>query len=313
MSVAELSRETMGEVNHYPVMHREVLEFLEVTNKKVIVDCTVGIGSHALRLLETMKKDALLIGIDKDEESLAIASRRLTAYAGQFILVKGDFSRIDGILRDLNIKGPDAFLFDLGISTYQLNREERGFSFLREGPLDMRMDKNSFLCAYDLLNNLSEAELINIFRKFGEERYANRVVRYLVAERKGEPIFTTTQLVHIILRALPLKSRGHRTHPATRIFQALRIAVNRELEALAGGLEKAIGLLNEKGRLAVISFHSLEDRIAKHTFKEFTSKSVVKTLTKKPLIPTQEEINENAASRSAKLRVIEKIHLCSSG
>jgi 16S rRNA (cytosine1402-N4)-methyltransferase len=145
MNVAELSREMKEEINHFPVMHREVLEFLEVADKKIVVDCTVGIGSHALKMLSAMKKDALLIGIDKDEESLALATQRLAAYAGQFILVKGDFSRIDEILRDLNIKGVDALLFDLGISTYQLNRQERGFSFLREGPLDMRMDKNSFL------------------------------------------------------------------------------------------------------------------------------------------------------------------------
>jgi 16S rRNA (cytosine1402-N4)-methyltransferase len=156
---------------------------------------------------------------------------------------------------------------------------------------------------------LSEAELINIFRKFGEERYANRVVRYVVEERKDEPISTTTQLVDIILRALPLKSRGYRIHPATRIFQALRIAVNRELEALTVGLEKAMGLLNKKGRLAVISFHSLEDRIAKHMFKDFASKGIVKIITKKPLLPSQAEIDQNAASRSAKLRVVEKMHL----
>jgi len=307
MSICELPIEKMVQAYHYPVMYKEILEFLALQNKKIIVDCTVGIGSHASKLLEVMNKDAFYIGIDKDRDSLEIARQRLEPFSGQFSLFKADFSDLDRILRDLDIKGVDAFLFDLGISTYQLNNSNRGFSFLKDGPLDMRMDRDAFLSAYDLINNLSEIELGNIFKKFGEERYYRKIAHFLVEERKHEPISTTTQLAQIIMRTVPLKRRYDRIHPATRIFQALRIAINRELEALQSGLSKAISFLNSGGRIAVISFHSLEDRIVKYTFKDYFTKGQLKIITKKPLVPTQLEKEENFASRSAKLRVAEKI------
>ena len=307
MVVSELSIRKMTQAYHYPVMYREVLDCLEVENKKTVVDCTVGIGSHAYKILEAMPEDGFLIGIDKDEDSLEVARQRLKKFEGKFTLFKADFSDLDQVLKDLNIKGTDAFLFDLGISTYQLNNSQRGFSFLKEGPLDMRMDKDSFVSAYDLVNNLSEIELGNIFKKFGEDRYYRRIAHSLVEERRNDPISTTTRLAQIIMNNVPLRNRYDRIHPATRIFQSLRIAVNRELETLKLGLSKAISFLNSGGRVGIISFHSLEDRIVKHTFKDYVSENKLKIITKKPLVPQDLEKEENFASRSAKLRAAEKI------
>jgi 16S rRNA (cytosine1402-N4)-methyltransferase len=302
----EVATETMSNISHYPVMYRELLEILELKNKKVIVDCTVGLGFHALRFFEVMDKDARLIGIDKDESSLKIAARTLEAYRERLTLVKDDFSNLDNILKNLNFKEADIFLFDLGVSMYQLTEAERGFSFLKEGPLDMRMDKDTFLCAYDLVNNLSELELENIFRRFGEERYAKKIARHISEKRRNRPIASTFELSHIIAQTVPSKP-PFRIHPATRVFQALRIAVNRELEVLPLGLSKAIAKLRKCGKIAVISFHSLEDRICKHIFKECAAKEVLEIITKKPLVPSQAEAKENRASRSAKLRIAKKI------
>ena len=307
MIVSEIPRETMKEAYHYPVMYREVIELLDLGKKKVVVDCTTGVGSHACKLLEAMDKGSFLVGIDRDQDSLGIAKARLEPFQGRFTLVGDNFANLDKVLRDLDIEEVDAFLFDLGISTYQLGDPARGFSFLKEGPLDMRMDRDSFLSAYDLVNNLSEVELGNIFKKFGEERYSRRVAHFLVEVRKDKPISTTTQLAELIIRCTPGKARGGRIHPATRIFQALRIAVNRELEAIEASLAQAISHLRVGGRIGVISFHSLEDRIVKHLYKKCSSKDILKIITKKPFIPTEEERNENPPSRSAKLRVAEKI------
>lgn len=297
----------MKEVFHYPVMYREICELLDIKNKKIIVDCTAGLGSHALKFADIMQPDSYYIGIDRDEESLKMINGKLNKLNIKFSLVKGNFADIDNILKKLGISKADVFLFDLGISMYQLTDPERGFSFTREGPLDMRMDRTSFISAYDLVNNLSEFELENIFRKFGEEKYARRVAHILIEKRQQEPISSTTQLTQVILSAMPPTVFKYKIHPATRIFQALRIAVNRELEVLKTGIDKAINLLNCGGRIGVISFHSLEDRIIKHTFKEFDSRGMLKIITKKPITPGKEELEENIASRSGKLRVAEKI------
>lgn len=295
------------EIKHYPVMYNEVMQFLNIKNCRVVVDCTAGIGSHGLKFLEAMREDAIFIGIDRDEDSLNICSERLKFFNGRVILVNDNFSNLDKILNSLNIAGADAIFFDLGISTYQLTSSERGFGFLKEGSLDMRMDRNSFVCAYDLVNNLSENELVNIFRKFGEERYAGRIAHAIVGNRRNQPISTTLHLAEIISRAVPAKSRRYRIHPATRVFQALRIVVNRELEALNKGVDVAIRFLNKGGRVGVISFHSLEDRIVKHTFRDFSHQGILQIITKKPLLPGEEEIEANNASRSAKFRVTEKV------
>lgn len=297
----------MKEIFHYPVMYREIIELLDIKNKKIIVDCTAGLGSHALKFADIMMPDSYYIGIDKDEESLRIINDKLNKLNIKFSLVNGDFANIDNILKNLGILKADIFLFDLGISMYQLTNPERGFSFTKEGPLDMRMDRDSFISAYDLINNLSEFELENIFRKFGEERYSRRIAHRLIEKRREEPISSTTQLTQAILSAMPPAAFKYKIHPATRIFQALRIAVNRELEVLKTGLDKAVNLLDCGGRIGVISFHSLEDRIVKHTFKEFDSRGILKIITKKPVTPGKEELEENIASRSGKLRVAEKI------
>jgi 16S rRNA (cytosine1402-N4)-methyltransferase len=291
---------------HYPVMHREALELLDLATKAVVVDCTLGTGAHAGKFLEKMPANGHLIGIDKDQESLDLVRETLKPHEGRFSLVREDFSHLDDALKKLKVEKADAFFFDLGISTRQLLDPERGFSFLKSGPLDMRMDRNSFLCASDLVNNLSEEELEHIFRKFGEERFARRIARNVVTRRKTEPLSTTEQLTQIVLGAVPSKGLHQRIHPATRIFQALRIAVNRELEVLQIGLQKALTLLNPQGRIAVISFHSLEDRIVKHTFRDFQAQGVLRLVTKKPLEAGEDELRENPASRSAKLRVAER-------
>jgi len=296
----------MVEAYHYPVMYREVVEMLEPAKRKVVVDCTTGLGSHALKLLELMGSDSILVGFDRDQDSLKIAKKNLNKFSGRFTLAKGDFSNIDKLLDNLGIKQADAFLFDLGISTYQLSSPERGFSFLKEGPLDMRMDQDAFVSAYDLVNNLSERELATIFKKFGEERHAWRIANRIISSRKDEPLTTTTQLARIVVNAVSARSQHSRIHPATRIFQSLRIAVNRELEALKEGLQKAVELLSKGGRIGVISFHSLEDRIAKNVFRDYASRGLLNIITRKPLIPSDSESQENPASRSAKLRVAER-------
>jgi len=302
----ELLIEMEEEIYHYPVMYREVIEWLEIKNKKIIVDCTIGVGSCALKFFEIMPKNSLLIGIDKDGDSLEVCRQRLKEFEDRLILIKDDFSNLDKILKRLEIDKIDAIFFDLGLSTYQLSRAERGFSFLKEGLLDMRMDRDSFLCAYDLVNNLSERELTKIFKKYGEEYYARRVAHLITEKRKKYPLSTTFQLVEIVNQAIPYRRR-QRIHPATKIFQALRIVVNRELECLQEALPKAISFLKKGARLGVISFHSLEDRIVKHTFRDFSSKGILEILTKKPLVASLKEREENLSSRSAKLRVAEKI------
>jgi len=307
MVISNLLKE-MVDIYHYPVLYREVLKFLLPTkNKRTLVDCTIGVGSHSFELLKATESNVFLVGIDKDQDSLDIAGQKLQDFSGRFNLVKDNFLNLDSILSNLKIKEVDVFLFDLGISSYQLNDSQRGFSFLREGPLDMRMDKNSFLSAYDFVNNLSEMELENIFRKFGEERYSRKIAHSLVEARKEEPIMTTAQLSQIIMQAVPFRNQYHRIHPATRVFQSLRIAVNRELESLKTGLIKAISFLAKGGRIGVISFHSLEDRIVKHTFREYASRSMLKIITKTPLVATDLEKKENSRSRSAKLRIAERI------
>ena len=301
-----IALEKMLETYHYPVMYREVVDYLKISDKGVVVDCTLGMGAHALKLLSGMKPDSRFIGIDKDGESLGLAGKALEGYSSKVILRKADFCDIDRVVDSTGVTGVDAFLFDLGISTYQLNSAERGFSFMRSGPLDMRMDKDAFVSAYDLVNNLSEQELGNIFKRFGQERYYKRIAAAIVQARKKAPISDTSDFSQIIIDTVGSRYKAYKIHPATRVFQALRIVVNRELLALESGLKKAIGLLNRGGRIAVISFHSLEDRVVKHTLRNYVSSNELSIITKKPVTPQDDEVRDNPASRSAKLRVAEK-------
>ena len=292
---------------HTPVMFNEVISYLKLLPGKVIVDCTVGEGGHSEGILRKITPGGHLIGIDQDDDALSISRLRLSPFEGSFTLVQENFQNVRDVLKRLSLDAMDGIVLDLGISTMQLITPERGFSFQNEGPLNMRMDKRAQITAFDLVNNLSEEELANLIFTFGEERYSRRIARSIVAQRKSQPVATTKQLANIVLDAVPYADRFKRIHPATRTFQALRIAVNRELEVLQTALTEAIDLLNPGGRMCVISFHSLEDRIVKHEFRAQAKNGRVKILTKKPLLPTEQEITENAKSRSAKLRVIEKI------
>jgi 16S rRNA (cytosine1402-N4)-methyltransferase len=303
---SNITLEKMIETRHYPVMYREVSDYLEVGARDVVVDCTLGMGAHASKLLSQMKPRARFIGIDKDQESLELARKTLDAYSDKISLMKADFCDIDRVIASTGVSGVDAFLFDLGISTYQLNSPQRGFSFMREGPLDMRMDKNAFVSAYDLVNNLSEQELSNIFKRFGQERYHKRIAAAIICARKKEPISNTADFARVVTEVVGSRYKAYKIHPATRVFQALRIVVNRELLALEAGLKKAIELLNSGGRVAVISFHSLEDRIVKHTLRDCALRGQLSIITKKPITPSDDEVKDNSASRSAKLRVAQK-------
>lgn len=300
---------TMEQNIHTPVMLKEVLDYLNLRAGLTIVDATVGTGGHSLAILERLGSEGRLIGIDRDEESLNIARERLKDFSENMEFVYGNFSDIDNILKDLNVDHIDGILFDLGISSFQLQNAERGFSFQSEGPLDMRLDRSSYISAYDLLNNLNEEEISNLLWTFGQERWHNRIAHILVKERERHPISTTLELSKIIINAIPdrYKRYHYRIHPATRTFQAVRIAVNRELESLEQALTKSIGLLRSSARIIVISFHSLEDRVVKLTFRKFASLGLIRIITPKPLTPTQSEIEENPRSRSAKLRVAQRL------
>ncbi|MGY4707848.1 16S rRNA (cytosine(1402)-N(4))-methyltransferase RsmH [Candidatus Bipolaricaulota sp. J31] len=279
---------------HEPVMVTEVLRFLAPGPGKVIVDATVGTGGHAEAILE---RGAELIGIDRDPRALELARERLSRFGDRCRLVQGNFRHLKEILAELAAGPVDGVLFDLGMSSAQLEDEERGFSFAREGPLDMRMDPSQPLTAHEIVNRWPEREIARILREYGEERYARRIARAIVRAR---PIETTTELAEIVIRCYP--PGRHRIHPATRTFQALRIAVNDELSALREGLLAAIRALLPGGTVVAISFHSLEDRIVKHTFRQRWIAGEVEILTKKPLVPSPEEIRRNPRARSAKLR-----------
>lgn len=294
---------------HIPVMMNEVLNYLNLEPGKNIVDATIGTGGHSLEIIKRISPGGTLIGIDRDEDSLSIAKSRLIEFKGSCKFVHGNFSDLDSILENLKIKKIDGILFDLGISSFQLSDPGRGFSFQQEGPLDMRMDKSSYISAYDLVNNLNEDEISDILWTFGEERWHNRIAHLLVEEREKHPIATTQDLANIVVKAIPhrYKHRYYRIHPATRTFQAVRIAVNRELEILESALNKAIAISSKNARICVISFHSLEDRVVKHTFRKVASEGLIEIITPKPLTPAAAEVETNASARSSKFRVAQKV------
>jgi len=296
----------MVEKFHTPVMLEETIKYLNLKPAKIIVDATIGTAGHSQEILKHILPAGFLIGIDRDKESLNVAKERLKSFSDSCVLVHDNFINLDQILKNLNIQKVDGILFDLGISSFQLDNPERGFSFQEEGPLDMRLDRDSYICAYDLLNNLTEKEISILLWNFGQERWHHRIAQLLVKERQKHPITTTKELSEIVLKAIPYRYQRARIHPATRTFQALRIAVNHELQNLEIALNKAVELLNKGGRICVISFHSLEDRIVKVVFRKFASIGLLKILTPKPLTPKYTEIKENPSSRSSKLRVAER-------
>ena len=283
----------------------EVLSCLNLKPGMTIVDATMGTGGHSGAILERIMPSGRLIGIDRDRASLEVSRERLAKFGGACEFVHANFLDLHSVLAKFGIKKIDGILFDLGISTFQLKDTERGFSFLEEGPLDMRLDRDSYISAYDLINNLNEDEISQMLWAFGEERWHNRIAHILVQERDRHPISTTSELADIVIRSIPprYRHRFYRIHPATRTFQAVRIAVNRELEALEAALKKAIAILGGKARICVISFHSLEDRVVKHTFRRAASEGLIQIITPKPLTPQLAEIQANPSSRSSKLRV----------
>lgn len=292
---------------HKPVMLQEVLSLFGLKEGMVVVDGTIGLGGHAVSFIEKIAPRGKLVAIDKDEESLAMAASHLKRFLKNCFFVHDDFRNVDKILDRLGIDGIDAFFLDLGISSYQLDTPARGFSLRSEGPLDMRMDRKSFISAYDLLNNLTEDEIASILWKFGQERFSRRIARRIIQARSRASISSTKELADLVTRAMPYKARFSRIHPATRTFQSLRIAVNRELDSLDEALKKAALYMNKKGRLGVISFHSLEDRIVKENFRRLVQTGRFRYVFKKILVPTQEEIRDNPRARSAKMRMIERV------
>lgn len=287
-------------------MSNEIIEYLNLKPGDIVVDCTVGAGGHSLSVLQQIAPAGRLIGIDQDKQILEIAKIKLKDYKEICDLIYGNFQDLDDMLLGLKINKVDAILYDLGVSSYQFENSERGFSFMQDGPLDMRMDKDMKITAFDLVNNLSKEEIIKILWRYGEERYARRIALLIVKRRKNKPISTTKQLANIVTEAIPFMRYRQKIHPATRTFQAFRIVVNNELEALKISLDKAVDFLKSKSRICVVSFHSLEDRIVKNRFRDLARHNVLKVLTKKPVRPSEKEIEENPRSRSARLRVAMK-------
>jgi len=312
----------MEDFHHISVLPDQVLAALAPKAGGVYVDGTLGGAGHAGLILTASSPDGVLIGFDRDAEAIAVAKERLSPFGARARIFQRNFSAINATLVEIGVAAIDGFVLDLGVSSHQLDKEERGFSFMHDAPLDMRMDRSSGASAADLVNTLPEVELYRIISEYGEERWAKRVASFIVAARQERPILTTLQLVDLIKGAIPKAKWEERLHPATRTFQGLRIAVNEELQSLEEGLGDLLALLRVGGRGAVISFHSLEDRIVKSSFRAAATGCTCpkglpgcvcgrvpqfKVLTGKPLRAAEEEVAGNPRSRSARLRVVEKI------
>lgn len=310
------------EFHHVSILLQPCLDALNIKQDGVYVDATTGGAGHSLRIASALEEGGRLICIDRDDEALENAKTRLAPVWARVTTVKSDFRDIDRVLEGQGLAGADGILFDLGVSSPQLDHAERGFSYMKDAPLDMRMDRQQKLTAYDVVNTWSREDIRHILFEYGEERYAPLIAAAIEREREKKPIETTLELVDIIRGAMPSKALREKQHPAKRSFQAIRIAVNDELGAVREAMEKAIECLNPGGRLAVITFHSLEDRIVKAAFqkaaqgctcpKDFPvcvcgNKPKVRLTPRKPILPSEEEIEENPRARSAKLRVCEKI------
>lgn len=313
---------TLSGFHHIPVMATEVVKQLCWRQGGTYVDATVGGGGHARLLLETSGPGTRLIAIDQDPGAVAAAQKALAPYSHQVTFIRSNFVHLRDILTERGFIPVDGVLFDLGVSSYQLDTPERGFSYQHDAPLDMRMDPAQPVSAQDLLATASEAELARIIKEYGEEKWADRIARFIVRQREKRPIKTTGQLVDIIKAAIPAAARRQGPHPARRTFQALRIAVNHELEYLEQAIRAAVDVLREEGRIAIITFHSLEDRIVKHTLRDLAAgcqcppqlpvcvcgkKPQIEVLTRQPIVPSATEVAQNPRARSAKLRVGRKV------
>ena len=307
---------------HIPVMTKEVLDNLITRRDGLYVDATLGLGGHTKSLLDFTNYQSRVIGLDVDEEAISIASDQLSKYKSNLIFRNSNFSEIDRVLLDLEIGEVDGIVADLGMSSYQIDSSERGFSFIRDEKLDMRMDPRLRFKAFDLVNEMSVDEISKVLKVYGEERWSRRIAKRIVQTRADKPISTSAELANLVYEAIPKKFHPAKIHPATKTFQAFRIAVNHELDNIEEFITKAIPFLKSGGRIVIISFHSLEDRLVKNLFQHLSSpcicppdlpmcgcgkRSEIKILTRSPLVPGEAEVINNPRSRSAKMRVGEKL------
>ncbi len=310
------------EFQHAPVMYQEVLENLEIKKEGIYVDGTLGGAGHASGICMNLNEKGILVGIDRDTDAIHASQERLKDYICKKIYVHDNYVNIKEIIRNHELNKIDGAVLDLGVSSFQLDNEERGFSYMKEASLDMRMNKTDTVTAQDIINTYSEDELKKIIKEYGEEKWASRIANFIIKERKKNTIRTTSRLVEIIKAAIPASARRKGPHPAKRTFQALRIEVNNELGLLQEAVYDFIDVLNTGGRLCIITFHSLEDRIVKNCFNEAAKKCTcpptvpicicegkakVKKVSSKPIYPSESELERNPRSRSAKLRIVEKV------
>lgn len=307
--------------NHISVLLNECIEGLNINPSGVYVDATLGGAGHSSKILERLNEKGKLYCFDKDIAAIKVADERLSKISSNYQIVHSDFSNLKQRLKDLGVEKVDGILFDIGVSSYQFDTPERGFSYKYEAKLDMRMDQSQKLSAYEVVNNYSKEELIKIFFQYGEEKFAKQIAAKICEQRKIHPIETTFQLVEVIKSALPKKVLNQKGHPAKQVFQAIRIEVNDELFALTSAIEQALSMLNKGGRCAVITFHSLEDRIVKNKFKDVCcvndnvkglaslkdNEQEFKLVNRKPIISNEQELMANNRAHSAKLRIIEKL------
>lgn len=310
------------EFHHVSVLLNECIENLNIKPDGVYVDCTMGGAGHSREIVKKLSDKGLFIGFDQDKNAINTARERLSEYEGRVKFVHSNFENIKEELEKIGVHKIDGVLADLGVSSHQLDEADRGFSYMQDAPLDMRMDVRCEFSAYDVVNTYTEDELAKIIKDYGEDNWARRIAKFIVEERANKPIETTGELVDVIKKAIPKKARIDGPHPAKRTFQAIRIEVNNELGVITKMINDASSIMNEDGRICIITFHSLEDRIVKNAFKYLASdcicpqhlpicqcdkESEVKIITRKPILPSDEEIEVNPRSRSAKLRVAEKI------
>ena len=303
------------------VLLDETIDGLDIKPDGIYVDGTLGGGGHSYEILKRLSPKGRLIGIDQDGEALKAAGERLKEFENQITLVRSNYCEIDKVLKELNVEKVDGILLDIGVSSYQLDNLERGFSYKSDAPLDMRMDTRQELTAADVVNTYSENELFKIIKDYGEDKFAKNIAKHIVLARKEKPLETTKELSEVIKRAIPMKVQAKGGHPAKKTFQAIRIEVNQELTVLKESIDKMIDLLKPNGRICIITFHSLEDRIVKTKFRENENpctcppnfpvcvcgkKSKGKVITRKPIIPSEDEIEENKRAKSSKLRIFER-------
>ena len=307
---------------HYSVLLSETVDGLDIKENGIYVDCTLGGAGHSSAILKRLSGNGRLIGIDQDSYALNKASERLAPFGDRYVLLKGNFSDAAELVRSAGFEHIDGVVADLGVSSFQLDNADRGFSYMQDAPLDMRMDNDAPVSAYNIVNEYAERDLARIIELYGEERFAKKIAANICKTRADKPIKTTFELAEIIKNSIPAKNRKDGPHPAKRSFQAIRIEVNSELDVIDKMIKGLFPMLNSGGRIAIITFHSLEDRIVKHSFLDFTKgcecppdfpvcvcgkKAEATVITKKPILPSEAELEENPRSRSAKLRILEKI------